>query len=136
MAKTEDYVEEDARIAEQDTIAATEPAPPTPVAPRRQKRQLAIEDSNEWDMPAAPQIVPKGIKPLLISKKGQQRCAYVQKGCCIGTDGMSRCLRDGVSLHICALCSDKRHGAHYPQECTGQKRKQAGQGTKTKRRRR
>ena len=137
VAKTSDYVEEDARIAEQDIIAATVPDPPAPSAPRRPKRPLAIEDgSNEWEMPAVPQVAPKGIEPLLLSKKGQQLCADFQKGSCIGTYGMSRCLRDGASLHICAVCSDNRHGAHYPQERAGPKKKQAGQETKTKRRRR
>ena len=129
-ARVADYVEEDAPIA-------TPPAPPTPprtaiaAGQRGPKRQLAIEDgSNEWPMPpAAPAITPGN---LLLNKKGHQVCEGFQRGVCIGTDGKSRCLRDGVSLHVCYKCGDNRHGSHYPKECQGRQ----PEGGKIARRRR
>ena len=131
-AKVEDYIDDDAKIA-------MPPAPPTPAildqAPlthRRGKRTLAIEDkSNEWEMPA---VGPAPISPVLMNKKGQLICPDFQKGLCAGTDGMSRCLKDGKSLHICAVCFDNRHGAHHPAgACQGPVQ---GGGTKVQRRRR
>ena len=131
VAKVEDYIEDDARIAKLPATtlpAIMDQAPPPPKRPRR----LAIEDaSNEWDMNAP---VPPPIAPVLMNKKGQLICSDFQKGLCTGTDGMSRCLKDGKSLHICAVCFDNRHGAHHPAgACQGAVQ---GGGTKVQRRRR
>ena len=61
-------------------------------------------------------------------------CPDFQKGLCVGTDGMSICLKYGKSSHICAVCFDNRHGAHHPAgACAGPAQ---GGGTKVQRRRR
>ena len=129
-AKVEDYIEDDAKIAQP-------PPPPAildaaPVTRRGPKRALAIEDrSNEWEMPP---VGPAPVAPVLMNKKGQLICPDFQKGLCAGTDGMSRCLKDGKSLHICAICFDNRHGAHHPAGACGGAA--PGGGSKVQRRRR
>ena len=133
VAKVEDYVEDDARVAMPPTPqlpAILDHAPPNPR--RGQMRALAIEDkSNEWDL-GLPD--PPPVAPVLMNKKGQMIRGDFQKGLCVGTDGTPRCLKGGKSLHICAICYDNRHGAHHPvgaRQGVGQ-----GGGTKYQRRRR
>ena len=116
---TDDYLEDDACVAQ--VISSTPPAPapaassqPPPRKPAR--RPLAIEDgSNEW-IDLNNKVAPPA-PAALYTRKGQKICPDFQKGLCIGTDGMSRCLRDGVSLHVCAICFDNRHGAYHPYTC-------------------
>ena len=119
-----EYIEGDQPVqASTSSTSTTSPAvaPPPPdrhpedrrPRPRRQNVQ-AQADNNEWGMGPA---TPVGMALHDVNKRGQHICKGYQRGQCTATDPMSRCLQDGVSLHICARCFDNRHGAFFPNPC-------------------
>ena len=120
---TSRYVDQDhpVRGAASSTATTTPPQLPPPGGRTRRKRKAQAQQvdgsDNEVDLNVPP--VPASLSPLLHKNHvGVGLCKGWQTGKCRKCDSMSRCIKDGTSVHQCARCLDNRHGAHWPQECT------------------
>ena len=116
------YVEGDAPVRQDPLPYHPAASPVLPDAGRPLKR--AAEPAPPAPAPPA-QYEPVASPMLHVNRSGAPLCKGFQVGACSKTDGMSRCSRDGVSVHQCARCLDNRHGCHFPRECTGVVRKEA-----------
>ena len=74
---------------------------------RVKQPRLAITDGPAVGAPPPP---PAAFE---VSRRGTRICEGYQTGACtITTRG--KCAADGISLHICSICRQTGHGAHYP----------------------